>query len=381
MKENIDITDKTNITNCNAVSYNLTKGGSTRLRDSNLELFRIIAMMLIVAHHYVVNSGLTSPGGPVLSNYLSFKSLFFLLFGAWGKIGINCFVLITGYFMCKSQITLRKFLKLLLEIEFYKIVFYLIFLLTGYQPFSVRTFITGVFPITNVSTGFVSCYLLFFLFIPFLNILIQNMNEKQHLLLVALCSFVYIILGTLPFPVRMNYVSWFIVLYFIASYIRLYPKKISTNTKFWMWMTLCSFLICLFSVIVCTWLGAKLNLRLHYYFVADSNKVPAVVMGICAFMFFKNIKLKYSKFINTIAASTFGVLLIHANSDAMRQWLWKDTLDNVGMFYSQYCYIHAIGSVLCIFAICAFIDYLRIRFLEVPFFKYWDAHSSKVLKY
>lgn len=27
-------------------------------RDSNLELFRIIVMLLIVAHHYLVNSGL-----------------------------------------------------------------------------------------------------------------------------------------------------------------------------------------------------------------------------------------------------------------------------------------------------------------------------------
>lgn len=32
-----------------------------------------------------------------------------------------------------------------------------------------------------------------------------------------------------------------------------------------------------------------------------------------------------------IAASTFGVLLIHANSETMRNWLWKDTLDNVIM--------------------------------------------------
>lgn len=28
-------------------------------RSSNLELYRIIVMLLIVAHHYVVNSGLT----------------------------------------------------------------------------------------------------------------------------------------------------------------------------------------------------------------------------------------------------------------------------------------------------------------------------------
>ena len=34
------------------------KTSTIKVRDSNLELFRIITMLLIVAHHYVVNSGL-----------------------------------------------------------------------------------------------------------------------------------------------------------------------------------------------------------------------------------------------------------------------------------------------------------------------------------
>ena len=61
-------------------------------RDSNLELFRIITMLLIVAHHYVVNSGLTAANGPIQADPLSGRSIFLLLFGAWGKTGINCFV-------------------------------------------------------------------------------------------------------------------------------------------------------------------------------------------------------------------------------------------------------------------------------------------------
>ena len=100
-------------------------------RNSNLELYRIIVMLLIVAHHYVVNSGMM----PELEkDPLSAKSIYFYLFGMWGKTGINCFVLITGYFMCKSQITIRKFLKLLLQIEFYNVLIYLIFALSGYHP-------------------------------------------------------------------------------------------------------------------------------------------------------------------------------------------------------------------------------------------------------
>ena len=73
-------------------------------RNSNLELYRIIVMLLIVAHHYVVNSGVIE----IASEYpTSLRSLYYYLFGAWGKVGINCFVLITGYFMCEREISFR----------------------------------------------------------------------------------------------------------------------------------------------------------------------------------------------------------------------------------------------------------------------------------
>ncbi|MBQ8885916.1 MAG: acyltransferase family protein [Clostridia bacterium] len=341
-------------------------------RDSGIELFRIITMLLIVAHHYVVNSGLLSF---INADPLSGNSLFLLLFGAWGKTGINCFVLITGYFMCKSNITLKKFLKLLLEIEFYKIVFYFIFLITGYEPFSLKGLVKAFLPIYNVGTGFTSCYLLFFLFIPFLNILIQNMNKQQHLLLIALCSFVYIIIGTVPkFSVTMNYVSWFIVLYFIASFVRIYPIALFSNRKIWGILAVSVFIVSALSVVCCAWLGTKLNQDgFAFYFVADSNKILAVATAFCAFMFFKNVHFE-CKFINKVASAAFGVLLIHANSDTMRRWLWGDLLNNVGQFTSKLgkLAIHAIGSVLAIYIVCTVIDLIRIYLIERPFFKVLD---------
>ena len=65
------------------------------VRNSNLELYRVIVMVLIVAHHYFVNSGLVELAS---TSQDSFKSIYLYLFGMWGKTGINCFVLITGYF-------------------------------------------------------------------------------------------------------------------------------------------------------------------------------------------------------------------------------------------------------------------------------------------
>lgn len=99
-------------------------------------------------------------------------------------------------------------------------------------------------------------------------------------------------------------------------------------------------------------------------FVADSNHIMALVTALCSFMFFKDLKIGYSKLINMIGASTFGVLLIHANSDIMRQWLWQDILNNVGQYGTNTMVLHAILSVIAIFVVCILIDMLRMRFVE-----------------
>ncbi len=116
------------------------------MRRSNLELFRIISMLFILAHHYVVHSGFLS-SGPIVDNPLSLHSQFLLLFGAWGKTGINCFVLFSGYFMCEKHITLKKFLKLLLEILFYKALVAFLFSVTGYYRMSLIETVQYLIPV------------------------------------------------------------------------------------------------------------------------------------------------------------------------------------------------------------------------------------------
>ena len=191
-------------------------------RLSNFELYRIIVMLAIVAHHYVVNSGIMD----VMEEYpLSGRSIYYYLFGAWGKVGINCFVLITGYFMCTSQITVQKFLKLFFEVLFYRMMIHGIFMLSGYEAVNLNSLFLMLIPISNVKNDFGSCFLLFYLCIPFLNILIRNMSQKQHMSLIILLLSISTGLGTLYAVVgrfTTNYVSWFCVLYFISSYIRLY---------------------------------------------------------------------------------------------------------------------------------------------------------------
>ncbi len=353
--------------------------GEKRHRESNIELYRIICMILIVAHHYVVNSGLIAEGGPILTDPKSLKSIFLLLFGAWGKTGINCFVFITGWFMCKSKISLNKFVRLIAEVMFYKIVIYCIFLISGYESFDIVQFIKTIAPVLAIENNFTGCFLMYYLSIPFVNMLMDCLEEKKHLHLMLLISFVYIFFGTLH-KVIMNYFSWFIVLHLIAGFMRRYPKAIYDKKNVWAFVSVISILLSNLSVICIIFLGTRFGLHGEYYtFVSDSNTLLAVVNGISSFLFFKNLKIRYSSMINSVAGSTFGVLLIHANSDSMRRWLWKDVLNNVGMYNSSMTFIHAIGSCLGIFACCVVIDRIRIFLFEKPFMKWWDMQEDNII--
>lgn len=336
-----------------------------------MELFRIVVMLLIVAHHYVVNSEVFHL---MKTGDIDAHSVFFNIFGAWGKTGINCFVLITGYFMCKSQITLRKFMKLYLEIKFYHYAIWAIFFSFGMSTFSWKTLV-GILPFTKIGTSFTNAFMAFYLLIPFLNILVKNLTKNQHLLLMGLLLWIYTGLGMLQM-ITFNYVSWFSILFVISSYIRFYGLPHNNNTRYWAYITLILFILSIMSIF-CTIL---IGMRPTYFFVSDSNSILAVLLAVASFMFFKNLKIGYSKWINIIGSTTFGVFLIHTRGNEMRQWLWYDIVDCGGHYSDSYYWLYAIVVVLSIFIICSLIDWIRMNFLEKWMFRVIDPLITRVGK-
>lgn len=365
----------------NAENINKNLGGaiSKAPRSSNLELYRIVCMLLIVAHHYVVNSGLSSMGEPLTVDFTSGNSIFLTLFGAWGKVGINCFIMITGYFMCTSEITVRKFLKLLVQIYFYRMLLFPIFLASGYETLSALRIIKLLMPFGGFSDDFVSCFIIFYLTIPFLSMLTRNMNRSQHELLLLILLGIYTVLGSVPtFNIRFNYITWFGVIFFVASYIRIYPRAIYENRRLWGWMTLLSISLAIISILLLRKLFGE-RLGMGYLLLSDCNKIFAVSVAVASFLWFKSMNIKYCKVINAVGAATFGVLLIHANSNAMRQWLWKDFVDVVGHYETlatSELVLYSIGVVLAIFVICNLIDQLRIATIEKWFLDWYDRKWS-----
>lgn len=66
-------------------------------RSSYFELLRIVAILLIISFHYVFSGGYSFDAG------LSFNKITVDFFTMVGELGVNLFILITGYFFVNSS--------------------------------------------------------------------------------------------------------------------------------------------------------------------------------------------------------------------------------------------------------------------------------------
>lgn len=308
-------------------------------------------------------------------------------FGAFGKIAINCFVLITGYFMVTARWTWKKWLKLYLEVKFYTLLIYAVFVLSGRYAFNYHECLETVFStVFGIGKTYADTFLALYLLIPFFNTLIEHLEKKQHKrLLGVLC----VILSLIPtFSIFMsvlhsynetwNYLFWMIFLYLLGAYIRKYDEDISKklSARFDLLLLLLNLALIFGWIALYDAWASKHDIATAYWFVNDANKLLALTCAVAIFMVFKNIRIKNSRFINTVAATTFGVFLIHTSGDYMRSFLWRDIFKCAENYNSPHLVIYTVFAVISVFAVCSMIDFIRITFLEKPLFSMIDKKCN-----
>lgn len=295
------------------------------------------------------------------------------LFSMFGKIGINGFTLITGYFMVKQDFTFKGFLKPYLEAKFYYLFFYIFFLCLGLNQFSVKGLIhTLLFEVYELNVDYVGTYIVFFLFTPFLNILANTMSKKEYQSLLILTITVYTGYSTFFSHQTYNYLIWMMVMYMLGGYIRLYPPKLWESRKAGLIGTVVSLVLMIVSILWVDFSASKNGFYEYDFLMSRGNMILALMCALFSFLYFKNLKIKKIDFINKVAASTFGVLLVHSNGSASRLFWWGQVFKNTMYYDSKWLIVHAICSVSIVFVIGVLIDWIRIRWIEKPFFKWLD---------
>ena len=324
-------------------------------RDTKFELLRIIAMILIILHHYSYHGGLLDSHVEGINKYIGI----FIALG--GKIGVNLFVLISGYFLIKSKFRIKKVFELILQVYFYSILLMIINLLLN-NNVTKEMIINSLLPFVNLY-WFFKVYILLYLFSPCINKIIRKLSKIEYASLIGVLFIIICVISPLlKIKFLGNIYFCFLLMYLIGGYIRVFDFKFQT-----IWdkqlinisMIIILFLINLQIYQLVPLQYFKYNLRISETFL------PVVIISIITFVSFKQIKMKESKIINSIAGASFAAYLLHDNTYFMNI-IWKLILRNDIFFYSNFVILifHIIFSVFIIYFAGYVIEKIRLKLIS-----------------
>lgn len=156
-----------------------------------------------------------------------------------------------------------------------------------------------------------------------------------------------------------NNLIWFILLYLIAGYIKIYgfDKRFKHKTYLIGFISLYLFTYILgVSFLIFNKDYAYKDYSSYYFFSQD--KITFLLISIFLFCFFATMKERKNKIINLIASSTFGVYLIHDNP-YIRNYIWKELFKVSSYINSPYLFLYSILITFSVFIVCTFIDLIR----------------------
>lgn len=310
-------------------------------RHSNMELLRIVAMLMILTLHTRYDGILSVYDGTIDASHIA---RFF--FESISTVGVNLFVFISGYFGIK----LRKasVANLAFQVYYFAIIAFIgSCLLNGSLHVGSAGYLKLLFPLSH-NVWFVPCYFILMLLSPILNSFIEGKTAKQlALYTLGLYAIAFVWTDIWGCVDGFSGYSWgfFIILYMTGATIR----KWATNHSLRKSYCLLGYIMCSTLTIVLALVQSRVPIGQSLIWVHD---FPIVyVSSICLFLFFVQLKIGSSKMINAIAASSFAVLLFHMSACSQYKVV------------CQYIYEHFDGVVVIVLTACAVVGYYAISML------------------
>jgi len=314
------------------------------MRESNIELCRIVTMLLVL----IVHSDFATLGNP--TNWET-PHLGLLFSQSLSVVGVNVFVLISGYFSIRPK--KQSVFRLLYCCFFYAVLF-------AFFSYYNNSFSLYQLLFVSEANWFVSAYLGLMLLSPVLNVYVENISKK---------TFAWTILVLLVFQTWYEVVPKFIpdfhggysilsfcILYLIARYLFLYPPIITSMGK------------CLFAYFIITiFLTFSIYITLIIDYKPETiiremlkyNNPIVILSSVCLFLTFAKMNIGKSRIINHLAKSCIAVLLIHTSQVFFPYYnkLFKIIFYNTSGVLTLSCWMFAI---ILTYLLCSIVDQIRL---------------------
>lgn len=324
-------------------------------RESNIELLRIVAMLMVL----IVHADFAALGVPTSLDAHVAPGLTVFRY-AWETLSVVCvnvFVLISGWFGIRPSA--RSFGKFIFQVLFFSLGVYGVGAALGLVENSPSAWVDMLL-CRHGLYWFIPAYILLYLLAPVLNAYLSHASRKQvATTLVVFYAFQWIYgFAFDEEPVfKFGYSAMsFVGLYLLAQYLRQYWAEQAARKR----------LLCLVVYLLCAVVLAGLGFAAAYFdvnggqihVIAYNN--PIVVLESAALLLlFTGFRFR-SKTVNFISASAFSVFLLHLNPFFYFQ-VFKPAISAFGRDYPAVEAFFLIAAFLiAVFALAVLLDRIRI---------------------
>ncbi|MBR6968592.1 MAG: acyltransferase [Ruminococcus sp.] len=291
-------------------------------RASNIELLRILTMLGVIVLHYN-NAGIGGGFALVEKNSLNFYIMH--IFESISIVAVDLFVLISGFFMCRStKRDIFKPLSLIFQVIVFKELIYILSVLLSGKSISLKAVLLDLVP----NNYFVILYIAVYLVSPFINLLLEALDGRNRKRLVILLMIVFSLEPTVvdmlneirgetfhglstvgAYGSQWGYSAVnFILMYIIGAYLRYNEDKIKSFPK---WKAGLGFI----AFVAADTVWSLVNEHFTIYDARSAYEYcnPLVIGGtVLIFVLFHNMQIRSSRIINLLAKASFTVYLTHA---------------------------------------------------------------------
>lgn len=290
-------------------------------------------------------------------------------------VAVNCYVMITGYFLIDCYIVRWNGLIRTWGQTFFYSVFFMVLAYLMNDTIRKKDVLNALFPIYNGTYWFVTSYVGLLLMAPFLSLIVKGFNKRQYVIMLAILFFMCFQFLYGRVYAGFTSVLWFSFVFLVAGYFRLFGvpslwEKYKIFVFVFIWIV-----IFLFGTLINIIRGGDFEL------VSSAYDGPMIFLSSSLFVLFlqNNARTvsngKTKQILSRIAQYTFGVYLIHENH-YIHAFLWKEVIPAE---YNGLMFFYCILTCLLIFCICIIIDYIRmILFKLIRVNTLFDIVSKKL---
>ena len=321
-------------------------------RDSNMELLRIVSMLLVL----LVHADYLSLGAPTTEDVATHptESFMKMLVYSISTVCVNCFVLLSGWYGIRPK--LKRLGEFLFQVIFICGTSLSIYLLCSGRSIDM-TDIKSLLLLTD-DLWFVKSYLVLYLLSPALNTFSSTASHREYLFI--LCG---LFLLQTVFGWGFVVVPWFdggysplsfILLYLLGQYLHRYPNK-HTNSSSSHHLASYAFMTVLCAVI--NFISLRIGIGEGVAWMSYISPL-VIINSVLLLLYFSKLSFQ-SKKVNWVARSCFAVYLLHCTRHVL-EWYCDEIREN----YGSNNYLSILFLMLAIYAAAVLLDKARILIWE-----------------